>query len=67
MKGSKPTLVISSDGLDEVLPPPPWLGYDAAEEWIRVQPILAERRILTVADLGSLENYCVAVGLVREA
>ncbi|MEM1287123.1 MAG: phage terminase small subunit P27 family [Pseudomonadota bacterium] len=67
MKGTKPTLVIPADGLSDVLPPPDWLGDDAAEEWIRVQPILAERRILTDADLGSLENYCVSIGLVREA
>ncbi|EYD73610.1 Phage terminase small subunit [Rubellimicrobium mesophilum DSM 19309] len=29
-------------------------------------PILAERRILTEADLGSLEMFCVAIGTVRE-
>lgn len=29
-------------------------------------PVLAERRILTDADLGSLENYCTAAGQVRE-
>ncbi|WP_342741228.1 phage terminase small subunit P27 family [Tropicimonas isoalkanivorans] len=45
---------------------PEWMSEDAAEEWDRVMPILAERRILTVADLGSLENYCMAMGTVRE-
>jgi P27 family predicted phage terminase small subunit len=29
-------------------------------------PLLVERRILTEADLGSLENYCLAIGQVRE-
>lgn len=29
-------------------------------------PILVERRTLTDADLASFENYCVAVGQVRE-
>ncbi|WP_329608579.1 phage terminase small subunit P27 family [Paragemmobacter aquarius] len=29
-------------------------------------PILARRKILTTADLGSLENYCMAVGQARE-
>ncbi|EYD74858.1 Phage terminase small subunit [Rubellimicrobium mesophilum DSM 19309] len=29
-------------------------------------PILTERRILTEADLGSLENYCTAIGQVRQ-
>jgi P27 family predicted phage terminase small subunit len=45
---------------------PPWLSEDARREWDRVMPILSERRILTVADLGSLENYCIAIGTVRE-
>ena len=29
-------------------------------------PELAKRRILTTADLGSLESYCIAMGRVRE-
>ena len=29
-------------------------------------PILNERKILTEADIGGLENYCIAIGLVRE-
>ncbi|WP_334437271.1 P27 family phage terminase small subunit [Bradyrhizobium sp. AZCC 1610] len=29
-------------------------------------PDLVERRILTNADLGSLESYCIAIGRVRE-
>ncbi|WJR76014.1 P27 family phage terminase small subunit [Bradyrhizobium sp. NP1] len=29
-------------------------------------PELAKRRILTAADLGSLESYCIAIGRVRE-
>lgn len=29
-------------------------------------PDLVDRRILTVADLGGLENYCVAIGTIRE-
>lgn len=29
-------------------------------------PLLIERRTLTDADMGSLENYCVAIGQVRE-
>ncbi len=45
--------------------PPEWLIPFAKEEWKRVIPELAERRILTVADLGSLESYCAAMGSVR--
>ncbi len=29
-------------------------------------PILTERRILTDADLGSLENYCICIGRIRD-
>lgn len=45
---------------------PAWLSKDAKAEWARVMPILVERRILTNADLASFENYCVAIGQVRE-
>ena len=65
MKGTKPALRTDPEAITD-LAPPPWLSADAAAEWARVMPILAERRILTVADLGSLENYCIAIGTVRE-
>lgn len=29
-------------------------------------PLLNERKILTDADRGGLENYCIAIGTVRE-
>src|SRR5690606_36103701 len=45
---------------------PSWLSVEAKKEWRRVMPILVERRILTTADLGSLENYCTAIGQVRD-
>lgn len=65
MKGTKPTLRQDAAPLD-ILSAPGWLSSWAADEWDRVMPILAERRILTEADLGSLENYCLAIGQVRE-
>lgn len=65
MKGTKPKLRTDAAPLGE-LPAPAWLSAGAAAEWDRVMPILAERRILTAADLGSLENYCAAIGQVRE-
>ena len=65
MKGTKPKLRTDAAALDE-LPAPAWLSDGAAAEWARVMPILAERRILTAADLGSLENYCTAIGQVGE-
>ena len=67
MKGAKPTLRIDRDAVRKPLPAPKWLSSEAKTEWRRVMPILVERRILTRADLGSLENYCVATGRVRAA
>jgi len=65
MRGTKPELRSDPDAV-ACLDAPEWMSSDAAAEWDRVMPILSERRILTVADLGGLENYCVAIGQVRE-
>ncbi|KEP68523.1 terminase [Thioclava dalianensis] len=65
MRGTKPELRRDPEAVTD-LGPPQWMPEDAAQEWERVMPILAERRILSVADLGSLENYCLAIGQVRE-
>ena len=66
MRGAKPTMKTDSGAISRNMSAPGWLSNDAKAEWRRVFPILRERRILTVADLGSLENYCTAVGQVRE-
>jgi P27 family predicted phage terminase small subunit len=66
MKGTKPTMKPEPNPLQETPPPPAWMSVDAAAEWSRVTPVLLSRRILTEADLGSLENYCVAIGQVRQ-
>lgn len=66
MRGTKPRLVVNNDAVTRVPAAPAWLSADAKREWRRVLPILVQRRILTTADLGSLENYCVAIGTVRE-
>lgn len=65
MKGTKPELRQDAAALTE-LAAPEWLAKDARTEWGRVMPILADRRILTDADLGGLENYCICIGRVRE-
>lgn len=65
MRGTKPHVKIERDALED-MPPPAWLTEDAQGEWRRIVPILAQRRILTEADLGSVENYCIAMGQVRE-
>lgn len=65
MRGTKPHLIEDVEAITDAAAPS-WFSDEAVEEWNRVMPILTERRILTVADLGSLENYCVAIGTVRE-
>lgn len=66
MRGTKPHLVVDNDAVTRAPAPPSWLSIDAKKEWRRVLPVLVKRKILTVADLGSLENYCAAIGQVRE-
>ena len=65
MRGTKPPMREDPEALTGT-PAPGWLSNDARAEWDRVMPILTERRILTEADLGGLENYCLAIGTVRE-
>lgn len=67
MRGTKPAMVTDPDATGDILPPPAWMDEDASAEWTRVQPILAERRILTEADIGCLESYCTSMGVVRKA
>jgi P27 family predicted phage terminase small subunit len=66
VKGTKPNLVQAKDAIDHTKSAPGWMSKDAKAEWKRVFPSLVSRKILTQADLGGLENYCVAVGRVRE-
>jgi P27 family predicted phage terminase small subunit len=65
MRGRKPQIKTDSNAVP-VSAAPGWLSKDAKAEWDRVMPILVERKILTDADLASFENYCVAIGQVRE-
>ena len=68
MKGRKPKTIKTApeDAITEAPRAPAWLSHFARAEWKRVTPILVARGVLTHADLGSLENYCVAIGTVRE-
>lgn len=65
MKGTKPHLKLERDILPD-MPAPDFMDKDAGAEWERVYPLLVERKILTRADLGILENYCEAIGLARQ-
>lgn len=66
MKGGKPKLKTDAAALRSIPLAPAWLPATAGLEWDRVTPILVERKILTDADLGSLESYCLAIGQVRD-
>jgi P27 family predicted phage terminase small subunit len=66
MRGRKPELANDRNALAIIPGAPGWLSKHAKAEWRRVMPDLTKRRILTQADLGSLENYCIASGQVRE-
>ena len=66
MRGRKPALATDRNALASIPTAPGWLSKHAKAEWRRVMPDLTKRRILTSADLGSLESYCIASGQVRE-
>jgi len=66
MRGLKPRLVVDNGAISKAPAAPSWLSGEAKKEWRRVVPVLIERRILTTGDLGSLENYCTAIGQIRE-
>lgn len=66
MRGRKPASVTTDARAIASTPRvPAWLAKDAKAEWRRIMPLLIERRILTDADMASVENYCVSVGTVR--
>lgn len=68
MRGKKPSNIApGTSPVTKVPAPPSYLSKDAKAEWRRVAPILIdERKVLTVADLGTLENYCIALGTFRD-
>lgn len=66
VRGRKPNNSNRGDGFKELISPPPWMSRYGKAEWRRVVPALVQRKILTEADLGSLESYCVAHSRIRE-
>jgi P27 family predicted phage terminase small subunit len=59
-------LVVDNGAISKTERAPSFLSKEAKAEWRRIMPALVKRRILTAADLGSVENYCMAIGQVRE-
>jgi P27 family predicted phage terminase small subunit len=66
MRGRKPELTGDPSTVTGIIAPPAWLSKYSKAEWRRVMPELFKRQILTNADLGSLESYCIAIGRIRE-
>ncbi len=66
LRGMKPKLQRDRDPLTRTPPAPKWLGEEARAEWKRVLPRLIEDRVITKADLGGVEVYCLAAGRVRD-
>lgn len=66
LRGIKPALTTDNEALTKAPAPPAHLSAHARAEWRRIMPQLIARRIITRADLAGVENYCTAVGYVRE-
>jgi len=66
LRGVKPALSCDRDPLTKSPPVPKYFNAYAKAEWKRVMPRLIEDRIITKADLGGIEDFCVARGRVRE-
>ncbi|MBF2716890.1 phage terminase small subunit P27 family [Agrobacterium vitis] len=66
LRGVKPALTPDRAPLTKAPSAPKWMTDEARAEWKRIMPRLIEDRIVTKADLTGVENYCVAVGRVRE-
>lgn len=66
LRGIKPALAPDRAPLTKAPSAPKWMTDEARSEWKRIMPRLIEDRIITKADLTGIENYCVAVGRVRE-
>ena len=66
LRGVKPPVERDSNALAKAPAAPKQLSAYARAEWKRIMPGLIERGIITRADLGGVEDYCRARGLVRE-
>lgn len=66
LRGVKPLLSPDREPLTKAPPVPKWLSDEAKLEWRRIMPRLIEDRIITKSDLAGVENYCLAMGRIRE-
>lgn len=66
MKGMKPQLVVDNTPVNTIPEPPGYFGENAKAEWRRIMPLIIERQTINDADMGGVENYCIAQGAVRD-
>lgn len=66
MRGRKPEAQQAEGGASKVPLPPSWISKEAKTEWRRVVPWLVSRKVLSDADWGLVESYCLAVGQIRQ-
>ncbi|MCQ1779153.1 phage terminase small subunit P27 family [Neorhizobium galegae] len=66
LRGVKPPVEPDSSALAKAPAAPKQLSAYARAEWKRIMPGLIERGIITRGDLGGVEDYCRARGIVRE-
>ncbi|WCR09579.1 P27 family phage terminase small subunit [Paracoccus stylophorae] len=67
LRGVKTPAGRDPDAIKRKPPVPKHLTPFAAKEWDRVLPMLIRRGLICQADLGFVEAYCVARGLIVEA
>lgn len=67
MRGRKPEARQAEGGVSKIPSPPAWLSKEAKLEWRRVVPWLVGRRVLSEADWGLVESYCLAVGQIQQS
>ncbi len=57
----------SSESLLPPCPEPPeWMSFEAKMEWLRAAPELHKKGRLTGGMISLFENYCIAIGEVRD-
>lgn len=66
LRGVKPPISRDDNALTKAPAAPKTLSEYARAEWKRIWPGLIERGIIIRSDLGGVEDYCRARGLVRE-
>ena len=66
-RGRKSEIRALDGALSRSPPAPKWLPELAQAEWKRVVPQLVASRKIAAHELGTVESYCLAVALMRQA